>query len=346
MSSKATIVDVARECGLSQATVARVLNGQKEIQVKEKTRKRVLSAARKIGYERNALAANFRRQKTKNIAISIADLTNPFFPELIKGVQNKIREYGYSIVQLNNEWNPKIEQDNFKYIIQSRLDGAIISPSHPRANLKILGQLPSVLLTNSNEFSGYDTIANDSKGGMILALERLFELGHRNIALFTGGSMMSAGSSWRLQTMKDFCSNRNIFFSEDLCIKCDMSVSSLESFSQARAAMRKFINKDTPATAIFASNDILALAALHVANEKGIKVPDELSIIGMDGILSGEISYPTLTTVEKNRSQIGSLAAKSLIEKIETPLEWQTKKIILPCKLIERGSSGPVREKK
>ena len=83
MSSKTTIVDVARECGLSQATVARVLNGQKEIQVKEQTRKRVLYAAKKIGYERNVLAANFRRQKTKNIAISIADLTNPFFPELI-----------------------------------------------------------------------------------------------------------------------------------------------------------------------------------------------------------------------------------------------------------------------
>lgn len=346
MSSKATIVDVARECSLSQATVARVLNGQKEIQVKEKTRKKVLSAARKIGYERNILAANFRRQKTKSIAISIADLTNPFFPELIKGVQNKIREYGYSIVQLNNEWNPKIEQDNFKYMIQSRVEGAIISPSHPRADLKVLESLPIILLTNSDKFLGYDTIANDSKGGMILALERLFEFGHRNIALFMGGSMMSADSSWRLQIMKDFCSNRNMFFSEDLCIKCDMSVSSLDSFSQARTAMRKFLSKDTPATAIFASNDILALAALHVANEKGIKVPDELSIIGMDGILSGEISYPTLTTVEKNRLQIGSLAAKSLIEKIEAPVEWQTKKIILPCKLIERGSSGPVREKK
>ena len=345
MSSKATIVDVARECGLSQATVARVLNGQKEIQVKEKTRKRVLSAARKIGYERNALAANFRRQKTKNIAISIADLTNPFFPELIKGVQNKIREYGYSIVQLNNEWNPKIEQDNFKYMIQSRVDGAIISPSHPRADLKILEHLPIILLTNSDAFASYDTIANDSKGGMVLALERLFELGHRDIALLTGGSMMSAGSSWRLKTMKDFYSNRNKFFSEDLCIKCDMSVSSLESFSQARSAMRKFLNGDTPATAIFASNDVLALAALHVANETGIRVPNELSIIGMDGILSGEMSYPTLTTVEKNRSHIGSFAAKSLIEKIETPHEWQSKKIIMPCKLIERGSSGPVRKK-
>ena len=345
MGSKATIVDVARECGLSQATVARVLNGQKEIQVKEKTRKRVLSAAKKIGYERNVLAANFRRQKTKNIAISIADLTNPFFPELIKGVQNKIREYGYSIVQLNNEWDPKIEQDNFKYMIQSRVDGAIISPSHPNADLKILEHLPIILLTNSDAFASYDTIANDSKGGMLLALERLFELGHRDIALLTGGSMMSAGSSWRLKTMKDFYSNQNMSFSEDLCIKCNMSVSSLESFFQARSAMIKFLNKDTPTTAIFASNDILALAALHVANETGIRVPDELSIIGMDGILSGEMSYPTLTTVEKNRSHIGSFAAKSLIEKIETPHEWQSKKIIMPCKLIERGSSGPVRKK-
>ena len=150
MSSKATIVDVAKECGLSQATVARVLNGQKEIQVKEKTRKKVLSAAKKIGYERNILAANFRRQKTKSIAISIADLTNPFFPELIKGIQNKIREYGYSIVQLNNEWNPKIEQDNFKYMIQSRVAGAIISPSHPKADLKVLERLPIILLTNSD----------------------------------------------------------------------------------------------------------------------------------------------------------------------------------------------------
>ena len=204
-----------------------------------------MSAAKKIGYERNILAANFRRQKTKSIAISIADLTNPFFPELIKGVQNKIREYGYSIVQLNNEWNPKIEQDNFKYMIQSRVAGAIISPSHPKADLKVLERLPVILLTNSDEFSGYDTIANDSKGGMVLALERLFELGHRIIALFTGGSMMSAGSSWRLQIMKDFCSNRNIFFSEDLCVKCDMSVSSQDSFSQARTAMRKFLSKDT-----------------------------------------------------------------------------------------------------
>ena len=110
MGRRTTIIDVAKECGLSQATVARVLNGQKDIQVKEKTRERVLKAAQKVGYRRNALAANFRRQQTNTIAISIADITNPFFPELIKGIQDKMRDCGYSVIQLNNEWNPDIDR--------------------------------------------------------------------------------------------------------------------------------------------------------------------------------------------------------------------------------------------
>ena len=100
MTKRATILDVAKACGLSQATVARVLNLQTDIQVKENTRNKVLIAAENIGYKRNTVAANFRQQKTKNIAISIADITNPFFPELIKGVQTKMRDYGYSIVCL------------------------------------------------------------------------------------------------------------------------------------------------------------------------------------------------------------------------------------------------------
>ena len=92
MNRRKTIIDVAKECGLSQATVARVLNGQQDIQVKEKTRKRVINAAQKIGYRRNTLAANFRRQQSNTIAISIPDITNPFFPKLIKGIQEKMRD--------------------------------------------------------------------------------------------------------------------------------------------------------------------------------------------------------------------------------------------------------------
>ena len=96
---------------------------------------------------------------------------------------------------------------------------------------------------------------------MVLALDRLFEFGHRTLALVMGGSILSANSSWRLQIMNEFCLDRIMFFSEDLCIKCEMSVSSLDSVSQARTAMRKFLSKDTQATTIVASNDNLAWEA-------------------------------------------------------------------------------------
>ena len=113
LKKRATIVDVAKECGVSQATVARVLSGQTGIRTKENTRKRVLEAAKKVGYQRNAIAANFRLQKSNSIAVSIADITNPFFPEVVKGIQEVLREAGYSIIQLYNDWDSEVEQEYF-----------------------------------------------------------------------------------------------------------------------------------------------------------------------------------------------------------------------------------------
>ena len=339
MRRRKTIVDVAEECGLSQATVARVLNGQKNIQVKGNTRERVLSAAKKIGYRRNALAASLRRQETNTIAISIADITNPFFPELIKAIQDTMRQYGYSVIQLNNEWNPDIEQEHFQYMIQTCVDGAIISPSHPTTNLEPLGIIPFVLLTNSADFPTYDTVGNDSKEGMNLALERLYELGHRQIALFVGGSMKS-GSSWRLEVFNNFYERKGMEAPTNMHVDCEFSINSVISFEKAKNAMEKFLAGSNLPTAVFASNDILGLATLQVANDKGINVPDQLSVVGMDGIFSGEVSYPPLTTVNKNRAEIGRMAALTLIEKIKQPNGWEAKKLMLPCNLIERGSTG------
>ena len=341
MNKRKTIIDVAKECGLSQATVARVLNGQQDIQVKEKTRKRVINAAQKIGYRRNTLAANFRRQRSNTIAISIPDITNPFFPELIKGIQERMRDEGYSVIQLNNEWNPDTEQDHFNYMAQTCLDGAIISPSHPGTNFSILEGIPFVLLTNSDLYLEYDTVGNDSKEGMRIAFEYLYSLGHRQIALLVGGSM-SSGPSWRQDLFCEFYRNKGMTIPTNFLVTCDYSVNSTSSFLQARKSMETFLAKSPLPTAIFASNDILGLAVLQVANEKGIKVPKQLSVIGMDGIFSGQVSYPPLSTVKKNRSEIGDISAKILLDKIRKPEDLSTQNVVLPCKLIERGSTGPI----
>ena len=226
-------------------------------------------------------------------------------------------------------------------MVQTCVDGAIISPSHSGTDFSTLEGIPFVLLTNSDLYSEYDTVGNDSKAGMRAALEHLYSLGHRKIALLVGGSMRS-GPSWRYDLFSEFYREKGLTVPANFLVTCDYSVNSTLSFLQARKSMEIFLNENPLPTAFFASNDILGLAALQVANEKGIKVPEQLSIVGMDGIFSGEVSYPALSTVKKNRSEIGGISAQILLDKIKKPEDWSTKKVLLPCKLIERGSTGPI----
>jgi LacI family transcriptional regulator len=341
IKKRATIVDVAKSCGVSQATVARVLNGQTGIRTKEDTRKRVMAAAKKVGYQRNVIAANLRLQQTTSSAVSIADISNPFFPELVKGIQDVLRAEGYSVIQLYNDWDADFEQEHFGYMVRTCVEGAIISPSTSTTSFDGLQSTPFVVLSNSDKFSMYDTVGNDSRSGMRLALERLYELGHRRMALFVGGSMRS-GSSWRAELFREFLNERALPVSSGMILESEYGISSTSSFAAARKIMNTFLDRSDLPTAIFSSNDILALATLQAANEKGIGVPDRLSVVGMDGIFSGEVSYPPLTTVQKNRREIGRTAALALLDKIKSPHEGPVRRQLLGCKLVERGSMGPV----
>ena len=340
LKKRATIIDVAKECGVSQATVARVLSGQTGIRTKENTRKRVLEAAKKVGYQRNAIAANFRLQKSNSIAVSIADITNPFFPEVVKGIQEVLREAGYSIVQLYNDWDSEVEQEYFDYMVRTCVEGAIISPSSSTTVFDVLHSTPFVLLSNSDKFAMYDTVGNDTRSGMRLALERLYQLGHRRIALFVGGSMKS-GANWRAELFREFHRERGLSVDPELILESDYGVSSKSSLAAARKIMNSFLDRQDLPTAMFSSNDILALATLQVANDKGIGVPDRLSVIGMDGIFSGEVSYPPLATVQKNRREIGRTAALALLDKMKSKEGEPARRQLLSCKLLERGSMGP-----
>ena len=340
MKKRSTIVDVAKECGVPQATVARVLNGKTGIRTKESTKKRVLAAAQKVGYQKNSIAANFRLQQTNSIAVSISDITNPFFPELVKGIQEVLREEGYSVIQLYNNWDTDVEQEHFEYMMRTCVEGAIISPSASTTRFDALQSTPFVLLSNTDKFSMYDTVGNDSRGGIRLALERLYQLGHRRIALFVGGSMRS-GSNWRAELFREFHREKGLSVGSGSILESAYGVSSTSSFAAARKIMNSFLDQPDLPTAIFASNDILALATLQVANEKGIDVPNRLSVVGMDGIFSGEVSYPPLTTVQKNRREIGRTAAVALLDKIRSSNERPVRRQLLGCRLLERGSMGP-----
>ena len=343
MGSRPTIIHVAKETGLSKATVARVLNQQTNISVRKETRLRVQSAAESLGYVPNKLAASLRSSRTNNIAISISDISNPFFPELVRGAQDTLSKRGYNMIIFNNDWDKETEREQFNVIKRTLVDGVILSPSRLDLDLSCLGTIPVIILGNSDAYPSHDTIGNNSRAGVELAFERLHSLKHRRIGLVLGGSSKLETSAWRIKIYRDFHQKHGLMLDENLITQCKFTVRASDAFIMARDPIKRLLKLERRPTAIFASNDILALSVLQVANELGIAVPNELSVIGMDDVFAASASSPPLTTICKQRYKLGKLAAERLLDLLSCPEIVTQKaplKIRLACKLIERGTTS------
>ena len=176
MPRRPTIIDVAKLAGVSKATVARVLNGQEEL-VKETTRERVNVAAKELGYIRNAIAGSLRTDRTYVVALSIPDITNPFWPEVARGVQDTTEAKGYTTVIVNTDWKYDREKSMLKMVRRNRFDGLIINVvDTPIVDLKNL-HIPIVLLGASEHYPTVNSVGSDTAGGAKEALQHLYELG-------------------------------------------------------------------------------------------------------------------------------------------------------------------------
>ena len=178
---------------------------------------------------------------------------------------------------------------------------------------------------------------------LFAAFERLHSLKHRRIGLVFGGSAKLETSKWRLEIYRDFHQRHGVRLDENLVARCKFTVRASDSFIMARDPIERLLKLERRPTAIFASNDILALSVLQVANELGIAVPNELSVIGMDDVFAASTSSPPLTTICKQRYKLGELAAERLLDLLSCPGTVAQKtplRIRLACKLIERGTTS------
>lgn len=332
-----TIRDVAIVAGVSRATAARVLNEQKEIIVKKDTRNRVLLAAADLGYIQNTVAASLRTKKTHNVAISIPDISNPFFPELVRGAQDVFSMHNYNLIMFNNDWDEKIEKRHFEVIRKTLADGLILSPSRSDLSHTIFPNIPIVILGDGLSYPSLDSVGNDSKGGVLLALNHLFDLGHRHIGLVVGGSLRKTSSS-RIEMYEKFHFERNLKLRQNYIARIEFGIRASDSIEKAKKSVLEILRQKHPPTAIFASNDVLALAVLKAAFELKICVPKNLSLIGMDDIFSASASTPAITTVSKERYKLGQLSAKRLIYKLSNVDLELPERILMPCGLLERGT--------
>lgn len=335
MARRPTIIDVARLAGVSKATVARVINGEQEL-VRLETRARVLEAAAQLGYERNAVAGSLRTNQTNMIALSIPDITNPFWTVVARGAQDTLERYGFATVTVNSDWSREREQQYLRLVRRNRFDGLIINPAAvSNDELKDL-RIPVVTLGGGENYPDFDAVGSDTEQGVDDILTYLLELGHRRIGLIAGQSRRGKAHT-RYHNYLTFHARNHLPMDDRLVYTTDFTDES------GYEAMTHLLRLESPPTAVFAANDMLAIGALKAAHALGWSVPEDVSIVGMDDIYAAAVMLPPLTTVAKPKYEIGGKAAELLIQALRGERRSGPEHIKLPCELIKRGTTAAPR---
>ena len=324
-----TIIDIAEVAGVSKSTVARVLSSAPNIG--DETRRRVLEAVQALGYERNHLAHSLRAGRTGMIGLIIPDIANPFWAEVARGAQDEAARAGSSLLVFSSDWDSQREASHLRVLRQARVDGAIVNPVAD--NIDSLGRvgLPVVLIGSSAErFPELPSVGSDIAQGVALGLEHLESLGHRTPAILLGTANRLARVRF-MRVVQDHCLRRDIDPSTLVVEEGDYTVES------GRLAMLRLLDRNPGAArCVFAANDLMALGALLAVRERKLRCPDDVSILGFDGIPAGAFSDPGLTTVEKPARLIGQEGMKLLADSIEGKVGHRH--ILLDCMLKIRGS--------
>jgi LacI family transcriptional regulator len=331
MKKRPTIIDVAKHAGVSKTTVSRVVRGEED-RVSEETREKVVESIDKLGYVHNALARGMRTNRTFTIALIIPDITNPFWPEVARGVQDALDEEGYTVLMGNSDWDLKREQDFLTTMRRNLVDGILINPTSVSNKALLELGLPTVVLGLGSEFPNFDIIGSDSRSGSEMALQHLYDLGHRRIGLINGLSRRSSRSS-RLDAYYEFHQKMGMDIDTELIINVPYGQ------EYGYRGMLQILNTSNRPTAVFAANDILAIGALEAIYDSGFNVPEDISLIGMDDIYPVSVTRPPLTTIAKQKYKIGRKAVELLIDRIDSNSESAIKKIAIPCHLQSRGST-------
>jgi DNA-binding LacI/PurR family transcriptional regulator len=333
-----TIIDVARRAGVSKSTVSRVLNDG-GARVRETTRLKVLQAIEELGYERNAVARSLRTASTETVMLAIPDITNPFWPEVARGVQDRMEEAGYSVVFANSDWQGERERKFLGLAKRQRFDGILINPIQVSAEELASTGIPTVLIGLRDSYSGLDMVGSDTFGATVSALEYLASLGHERIGLILGRHSNRSSHS-RLGGYLHFLRSRGIPFDDKLVVEV-----TFERQGGAKG-IETLLEAPDPPTAVLAANDIVAIGALQRLHEMGVEVPGEISIMGIDDIEAASMSIPPLTTIAKQKYALGYKAADMLLDRIRNGAATPPRREVIPCQIVVRGSTGERRRKK
>lgn len=335
-SRKVTIYDVAKAAGVATSTVSRALNGNAP--VADQTSSRIRAAVEDLRYQPNSIARSLAIQATQTIGILIPDISNPFFGELVKGVQHRIEEFGYTLFLGNTEQDSGKEVAYLKALRQKLVDGVILVglASHHDLLVPLLEGSAAVCLDRNVDLPGATLVQIDNRAGARAATGHLIELGHKAIAHLTGVRGLSVTRE-RFNGYRDALRGAGISYDASLVGEADFTEDAGYRATLALLRSRKRV------TAIFASNDLSAIGAMTAVQSQGLNVPADMSVVGFDDIHLAAYTSPRLTTIRQPIYEMGRKAAELLIEQIRAKGTVPAKRIEFRGELIVRESSTRVR---
>ena len=335
-----TLRDVAREAGVHPATASRALNPATRSLVNGDTVTRVQRVADALGYRPNPIARSLKTSRSATVGLVIPDLTNPLFPPIVRGIEDRLGAAGYTSLIANTDNDPDRERQDFEAMRARQVDGFITATA--RLDRDFVTETaglsePIVLVNRRLEDESLPAVTVDDREGARLAVEHVVALGHRRVAHLGGPQALSTGHQRYLGFVAAM---------EAAGIEVEARTSRFaKAFTEAAGARacRELLDEAPDVTAIVAANDLLALGCYDVLAERGLRCPDDVSVVGFNDMPFADRFDPPLTTVHIPQREIGSAAADLLLERLGDPAGTAAPQIRLSPTFVARGSTAPPR---
>jgi DNA-binding LacI/PurR family transcriptional regulator len=333
---KVTLKTIAGHLSLTPGTVSAALNDSPAARsIPEHTKQRILAAAKELNYRPNYFARSLRLQRTYTIGVIAEEIGDAYGAMVISGIEEYLRKHNFFFLTVIHRHDQKLLQTYAQMLLERGVEGFITTDTSIKEKLA----LPTVAVAGHERVEGVTNITLDHHLAARLALTHLFELGHREIA-FLKGATVSSDAAERWKAICDVAKEMNIRIHPELVVQID-SVDSTPRLGYPFA--KQLLERKKPFTALLAYNDISAIGAIWAFNEAGLRVPEDISVVGFDDIPSAAFNSPGLTTVRQPLQRMGQIAAKTVIDQIEGNEEYVAEIAIEP-EFVVRASTGPARK--
>ena len=335
--SPATLRDVARLAGVHPGTVSRALNPQTRGLVNERTALRVLAAAEELGYRPNPIARGLRTNRSHTIGVLVPDLMNPLFAAVVRGIEDGLREAGYTPLIANTDNDADREKVAYEAMSARQVDGFIAATAvrdHWLLEDQASRGTKVVLVNRRVDSDAIPAVIGDDHEGVRLAVEHLAELGHRRIAHIAGSQGLYTGWS-RHQGFLDAMRARGLDVDPELIVFSDAFTA-----PEGARCCRELLGRRRDFTAIVAGNDLLALGCYDALDDRGLRCPEDVSVVGYNDMPFVDRFRPPLTTVRVPHYELGATAAGLMLEQLQE-IDAPARQLRLAPELIIRESTAP-----